>query len=146
MPTVDDFDGFMNLSIDVGSTVLTVVSNDRPIYEVQFELTQRADTFVFTSGNKLAEVNIVGWLPSEYILQAPLVVGKGRSFVVDGQCTFPMPEVVDFTDEHSFAVPPLNVPSVWDYNLHALWTPLGFHVYDDEAKETVVRADAEIKA
>lgn len=148
MPTLDDFDVYMDLMIDVGGVSLSVAANTVPVYELTEASATRVGIFVFTLGEKLKETEILGWLPASKVAQAPVsnagVGMRKRTHLVDGQCLYPMPEKIDFDDPGSFVEPQLNVPTVWDYNLQALWTPLGFHVYDAAAQRAVQEVDGKI--
>ncbi len=137
----------MDLNISVGTSekhkILSVAANTVPSYELEWRSIKRVDIFVFTLGEKLSECEVVGWLPGDKVRQAPSVGGKDNH-LVDARCVYPMPKTVDFGDINSFVEPIVDVPGVWDYDLGALWTPLGFHVYNEKIKAEVHKADEKI--
>lgn len=141
-PTLDDFDHYLDLYISTGKETMTVVTADSGQWTVDTSVVQRTDYVVFTSGSKLAETEVVGWLPSKRVMGAPHT-GRADKFSVDERCLFPMPMVLDFEPEGrlGFSEPEIDVPGIWSYELHALWTPLGFHVYDQGIANLVYSAD-----
>jgi hypothetical protein len=155
-PTTDDFDSYLNLLL-VGKMVdddwlpaepvLSLITSDTSIWEIKD--TRVFTHHVFTRGERLAETEIVGWLPESRVLAAPQVRGRrlstGITYLVDEQCIFPMPESFDLKAENfGLKEPEMEITGVWDYDLHALWTPLGFHVYDRTIAKMVAQTDLEM--
>ncbi len=149
MPSLDDFDHYMNLVIYPDppngewqwgdeASALCVVTTASDTYHLtdKSALIPNAN-YVFTQGEKLAETKVVGWLPYERVISAPQVQ-------VNINCLFPMPKELD-PKNPVFEEPDLNVPMLWSYELQAFWTPLGFHVYDNTKKGLVLRTEEEIR-
>lgn len=146
-PTLDDFDPYLDLLVKVGDETMTLVSSSHPAWEVTEAMANRVTYVVFTLGEKLSETEVAGWLPARRTLAAPIAARHGREVArtVDSRCIYPPPMVLDFEKHLGFVEPELDVPGVWDYDLQALWTPLGFCIYDYDIARTVAQADRGLK-
>jgi len=137
MPTLEDFDSYMALKTKLeDDRFLTVVTGARSSYEVTVNPMSPIDIYVFTVGEKLSDCRILGWLPLSRVRQSPTVDIKNSIYLVNSQCLYPMP------DDLNFEEPVLDSLGVWDYELQALWTPAGNHVYSDRHKALVNEAES----
>lgn len=152
MPTLDDFDHYMNMTIwpeeetQWSSVPLMVITSDKDEYEIDNHQLIVGANFVFTSGEKLAETEVVGWLPYDRLRGAPVLHGRKQlALKVHRNCLFPMPEALD-PKNPVFVEPDLrNIPMLWDQDLQAFWTPIGLNVYDSDKKDLVLQSEQEAR-
>ena len=148
-PDLDDFDAYMRVMMDTPGGVLTVVTSADDSWDIMAEYVLAAQLFVFTKGETLAETNVVGWLPQNRVQSAPRIGDVStKGVTVNEFCIFPMPGP-PMTDNPLFdpvlVEPEIDTPGIWDYDLQALWTPLGFGLYDYNMRQQVEETDREMR-
>ena len=140
-PTSDDYDAYMQMQARTAIGEITVATSTEGVYELAVDRVLNVEYIFFTKGEKLAETQLVGWLPRQRVLAAPSPDARSSKVLVNEACLFPIPEGEILTPG-VLEEPVVNVPGVWDYDLQAMWTPLGFHLYDGELRRLVQSADA----
>ena len=128
----------MFLQDEEGRSV-TVVCGEGPALRVGRHLQEKADVVVFAVGTSFKDCDILGWMPSLWIREAPRAKGLGpeQSFEVVSGFMVPMPR------EFNFVTPEVVVPRIWDYTYEGWWTPLGFYLYDETARQRIETYDRE---
>ena len=139
---LDSYDEGMNLAVrDERGRKVTVVAVERPPFRLEPAILEGYDVVVFVVGKGFEDVDILGWLPDSRISDAPRhpISQTEWEIEVADDFVFPMPDAFDFSE------PDFNlVPRLWDYDKDGWWTPMGFYLYDAEAKAEIERLDLEL--
>lgn len=141
-PTLNDFtqDMCLRLVDDAGHNV-TVVGSERIAIRVPREHAERFDVIIFARGRGFNHNEILGWLPSNRVRQAPKVKVSMDDFVyeVTEEFVFPMPE------EFRFEEPDVNVPRIWNYEHGGWYLPTtGTYLYSVKGAELVTATDEKL--
>ncbi len=126
----------LRLMDESGQSVTTVGADGQP-FRVHELLAKSRDVIVFAIGEGLTKCDILGWLPSKMVMEAPC---EEFIYLVKGQFLFEMPETFDFV------VPDTEVLRVWDYNENAWWTSEGFYLNDRAADDQIETIDIKLSS
>lgn len=125
---------------DIDERIVTVVCDNTPGIKTPPHLVEKADVIVFAQGTSFTDCDMLGWLPSDWVAEAPKVKTLEHTseypFEVHPDFLLPMPT------EFKFTPPNVDVLKIWDYTHEGWWTTLGFYIYDEAARKQIEALDA----
>ncbi len=127
---------------DTNHRVVTLACGNSSVLRISPVLCELADIIVFAQGTTFDDCVILGWLPSDWVREAPVIKttepADTHPFEVRSEFFLPLPR------EFDFVIPDVEVPRIWSYSCGGWWTPLGFYVYDAEARRRIEDFDREL--
>ena len=141
-PSLDHFTKDFSCQIpDERDNIVTVIGTERITIRVEPRKVDEFDVIVFARGRGFSDTDILGWLPTNRVRQAPQVKVNLEDFIyeVKEEFLFEMPQ--DF----SFIEPDTNIPRVWSYEHGAWYLPTtGTYLYSKQGADLVGRVDQEL--
>jgi hypothetical protein len=121
---------------DASGRKVTVVGSETELMLVDRRLLVDYDVVIFAIGREVDDLDVVGWMPTDWIGQAPALNGP---YEIRQEFCISLPDEFDFiTPDTSDTI------RVWNHELEGWWTPNGYYIYDRAASQRIPGLESEL--